>query len=153
MKFMILFFLFVSPLAAQLPDAPKPKTDVDCRGLSGKNRDNCLNRKFPDHWNMNKPVSSLGEAATQKPMLAFEAGLVAATIFDVEGAQHCCRETNPVFGSSRARAYSIGLGTDAALIFTAAYLRKHQHGNAALFFLLWAPTVVHVTFGVDGFRR
>lgn len=145
---LIAMLLTASAAGAQtLPDAPKPKQNLDAR----------LAARYPDLFGMDKPVKSTGEAARQPSMLAFEALLVGATAVDIEGTQHCeadhqCRELNPILGTSRAQQYGIAMPLSALGIIAAAKARQHGHGNWAAF-ALWGASAVHLMYGVRGFRE
>lgn len=163
MKSLIIAVLLATSTLAygqELPDAPIPKINppkVDCHNLKSKNLGNCLDKKYPDLLQINKPVGSFKEAATGRGMLIFELLELASNVVDEEGTQSCihrrtCTEGNPLVGNSRKQAYAVGAALGAALIISAVELRKHQHGSAAII-LLWVPTTVHTVLAVDGFRR
>lgn len=157
--FLTVFLLVLACLAAtmarsqELPDSPKPKP---ASGMTKQERDAYLAKKYPDLLHIDAPAKSLKEAATGRGMLAFEGLLLGSVIVDIEGTQHClaahtCGERNPLMGRSRGQQYAVGMGSAAAAILCAAWLRKHQHGSTAVL-LLWVPTTVHLTYGIEGFR-
>jgi hypothetical protein len=84
------------------------------------------------------------------------ATLFAATVIDIEGAQHClgagtCRELNPLMGKARAQQYGVAIPMDSLLTWAAA--REEQHGRGILpFFMMWTITSVHLYYGVNGLR-
>ena len=161
---LLLILLVVLPAvwAQEKPDAPKPHVrpgvdKVDCRELHGRDLDECLQKKYPDLWGLEKPVNSLGEAFKTGAMPYFVSGYVAATILDEEGTQHCiseghCQEGNRLLGQNRAQAYAVGSFLAAATVFTALELRKHGHGSLAVF-LLSGGIAVHGVFALDGWRQ
>jgi hypothetical protein len=144
---LVLLFLFAPGMYAQtLPDAPQPKP-LEQR----------LHERYPDLFHMDKPVATTGQAARQPSMVALEGLLLAATVVDIEGTQHCihnhtCREANPLLGKSRARQYGISMPLATVALISAAKARRDGHGNIAAFFI-WSAAVVHVAFGVKGFRE
>lgn len=133
--------------AQEKPDNPTPKQGLDQR----------LAKRYPDLLHLDRPVSSFKEAALQPSMLTFELLEQAAFVVDVEGTQHCihnhqCREANPIMGQSRAQQYGVGLPVNFLATFVAIKLRENQHGTLAVA-LLWPLTIVHATFGIEGFRE
>jgi hypothetical protein len=156
---LILVLILSAPLYSQeLPTTPEPKpasipASIPASKMTKADRDAYLCQKY----GCDKPVTSRTQAAFSGPMPYFIGGFIAASVYDIEGTQHCianhtCKESNPLLGQTRAQAYSVSAGLGAAVIFSALQLRKNNHGTVG-YALLWVPTVLHISFGTEAIRR
>ncbi len=152
----VLVSILLTQAAAQdgLPDSPQSKVASQ---MTRHDRDAYLAKKYPDLLGIDKPVNSMGEAARTPAMLALGGLFFGSVVADIEGTQHCihehtCRESNPVLGQSRAQQYAVGIPIAATGFLCAMYLRRHQHGSAAVL-LLWTATTIHAVEGINGFRQ
>jgi hypothetical protein len=150
----VVTLLVLPAMAQELPNSPKPKVASQ---MTRHERDAYLAKKYPDLLGIDKPVNSMGEAARTPAMVAFGGLFVGSVIADIEGTQHCvhdhtCRESNPILGQSRAQQYGVGIPLAATGFLCATYLRRHQHGSAAVL-LLWTATTIHAVEATNGFRQ
>jgi hypothetical protein len=142
-----------SPVAKIEPTTVKPtgKPDVTdensmCPAGVGKPCALLGGRKFyPDLWHMREHDRNWGDAMKHPAMIGISALLLASTVLDIEGVDHClpshgCSEENPLFprGVDRPRQYATAMSINALAIYGLGYGKRRGKGNRVFITLLGA---------------
>jgi hypothetical protein len=147
------------------PDHPTPQiepihTDEDSACPSGVGKPCAFlggRLYYPDLWKMTQHDRTWLDAMRHPPIVAASVLLVASTVFDIEGTDHClawhaCRESNPINPKTpdRPRQYATTMAGNALGIYFLGRAKQHGKGNFA-FYMLYAISAAHSYFGATGF--
>jgi hypothetical protein len=143
----------------QLPDNPKAKVGSQENTMCPAGVGNSCAVLggwvyYPDLIGLSYHNKTWWDAMKNPGMLSATLILIGTTVLDIEGSQACidkhvCRELNPLMRGPKAEKYAIAMSANT--LFTWWAVRGKQHGRGAFAFgSMWALSVVHSYFGIQG---